>query len=321
MFRHHGLPNDIISDRGPQLISHFWKHLWAGIKISCKLSSAYHPQTDGQTERTNQTLEQYLRCFISYQQDDWSNILHLAEFAYNNTVHSSTKVTPFFAYTGNHPRWCIVDLPEVARNPSAEHHLHRLHRIQLALSSHLQAAQAQHKTNADRYRLKSPFKVGDRVWLLRRHIKTTRPCEKLDYQRLGPFLITARINDATFRLNLPAHMRLHPVFHSSLLEPCRTSSIPNRVVPPPPSIELADGPEYEVAAILDSKIVRNKLYYLVDWVGYPPSDRTWEPVNNVSNAQALVDDFHRRYPNKPGPTLLTPTSTRRSRRGDSVMNT
>ena len=321
VFRHHGLPDNIISDRGPQFISHFWKHLWAGLKISCKLSSAYHPQTDGQTERTNQTLEQYLRCFISYQQDDWSNILHLAEFAYNNTVHSSTKVTPFFAYTGNHPRWCIVDLPEVARNPSAEHHLHRLHRIQLALSSHLQAAQAQHKTNADRYRLKSPFKVGDRVWLLRRHIKTTRPCEKLDYQRLGPFLITARINDATFRLNLPAHMRLHPVFHSSLLEPCRTSSIPNRVVPPPPSIELADGPEYEVAAILDSKIVRNKLYYLVDWVGYPPSDRTWEPVNNVSNAQALVDDFHRRYPNKPGPTLLTPTSTRRSRRGDSVMNT
>ena len=78
---------------------------------------------------------------------------------------------------------------------------------------------------------------------------------------------------------------------------------------------------YEVAVILDSKIVRNKLYYLVDWVGYRPSDRTWEPVNNVSNAQALVDDFHRRYPNKPGPTLLTPTSTCRSRRRDTVMNT
>ena len=94
-----------------------------------------------------------------------------------------------------------------------------------------------------------------------RHIKTTRPYEKLDYQRLGPFLITARINDVTSRLNLPTHMRLHPVFHNSLLEPCRTSSIPNRVVPPPPSVQLVDGPEYEVAAILDSKIVRNKLYY------------------------------------------------------------
>ena len=156
--------------------------------------------------------------------------------------------------------------------------------------------------------------------VLRRHIKTTRPCEKLDYQHLGPFLITARINNVTFRHNLPAHMRLHPVFHSSLLEPCRTSSIPNRVVPPPPSVQLVDGLEYEGAAILDSKVVRNKLYYLVDWVGYPPSDRTSEPVNNVSNAQALVKDFHRRYPHKLGPTFLT-ASTRCSRRGDSVMNT
>ena len=73
------------------------------------------------------------------------------------------------------------------------------------------------------------------------------------------------------------------------------------VVPPPPPLQLADGPEYEVASILDSKIVRNKLYYLVDWLGYTPSDRTWEPVDNVCNAQALIDDFHRRYPNKPGP--------------------
>ena len=137
----------------------------------------------------------------------------------------------------------------------------------------------------------SPFKVGDRVWLLRRHVKTNPPCEKLDYQCLGHFLITAWINDATFRLNLPAHMQPHPIFHSSLLEPCHTSSIPNRVVPPPPPIQLVDGPEYEIASILDSKIVRNKLYYLVHWVRYRPSDRTWEPVNTVSNAQALVDDF------------------------------
>ena len=92
-------------------------------------------------------------------------------------------------------------------------------------------------------------------------------------------------------------------------------------MPPPPSVQLANGLEYEVAPILNSKIMRNKLYYLVDWLGYPPSDRTWEPVNNVGNAQALVDDFHHRYPNGPGPTLLTPTSTRHSRKGDNVMNT
>ena len=159
-------------------------------------------------------------------------------------------------------------------NPSAEQHLHGLQQTQLELSNHLQKAEEKYKSNAYRHRLLSPFKVGDRVWLFRRHIKTTRLCDKLDYQRLGPFVIIARI---------------HPVFHSSLLEPCHTSSIPNRVVPPPPPLQLVDGPEYEVASILDSKIVRNKLYYLVDWLGYSPSDRTWEPVNNVSNAQGLID--------------------------------
>jgi hypothetical protein len=128
-------------------------------------------------------------------------------------------------------------------NPSTEQHLHRLQQLQSELSSHLQKAQAQYKAHADRHRLPSAFKIGDQVWFLRRHIKTTRPCDKLDCQRLGPFVITERINDATFRLDLPANLRLHPIFHSSLLEPCHTGSIPNRVVLPPPPLQLADGPE------------------------------------------------------------------------------
>ena len=157
--------------------------------------------------------------------------------------------------------------------------------------------------------------------MLCHHVKTTQPCDKLDYKRLGSFVITKWINDATFRLDLPANLRIHTVFHSSLLEPYHTSSIPNRVVPPSPPLQLVDGPVYEVASILDSKIVRNKLYYLVDWLSYTSSDRTWEPVDNVCNAHALIDDFHRRYPNKPGPTLLTTPSTRRFfKKRDSVMN-
>ena len=137
VFRHHGLPEDIISDRGPQFIAHFWRHLCEGLKISCKLSSAYPPETNGQTERTNQILEQYLRCFISYQEDDWSQILHLEEFAYNNTVDSSTKVTPFYAYTSNHPRWCLLEIPVISPNPSAALYLQWLQQIQVELSSHL----------------------------------------------------------------------------------------------------------------------------------------------------------------------------------------
>jgi hypothetical protein len=148
-------------------------------------------------------------------------------------------------------------------------------------------------------------------------VKTTRRCDKLDHQCLGPFVISAQISDVTYRLNLPPSSRLHLVFHCSLLEPCVASTIPNRITPPPPSVQLLDGPEYEVSAILDSKISHGKLYYLVDWLGYGPHDRTWEPPDHLVNAQALVDEFHKQYPNKPSPSHITvPTrSTRRLQRG------
>ena len=321
VFRHHGLPDDIISDRGPQFISTFWKHLFGLLQIDCKLSSSYHPETDGQTERTNQTLEQYLRCFINYQQDDWVDYLHFAEFSYNNSVHSSTKLTPFFANTGVHPRWTMLDHPKISKNPAAEDRLCHIREIHIALSHHLQHAQATHKKFADRHRLNSSsekpkFQVGDRVWLLRHNVKTTRPCNKLDYQRLGPYLITKQINEVAFQLDLPPHMRLHPVFHVSLLEPYASNSIPGRVVPPPPPIEFDEGPEYEVKAILDSKVVKNKLYYLVDWLGYTPADRTWEPAENLNNTKELVAEFHQQYPNKPTPSSCIATrGTRRQRKG------
>ena len=183
---------------------------------------------------------------------------------------------------------------------------------------HLCDAQTTHKKIVDRHQRDSlsTFQIGDRVWLLQRSIKTTRPCYKLDYQHFGPYVISGKINDVTFRLDLPPHMRLHPVFHVSLLEPYTPSSIPGRLTPPPPPIEVSNGSEYEVAAILDSKIIHNKLYYLVDWLGYTPNDRTWEPAENLANASDMVAAFHNRYPHKPSPTSCLPTrGTRRRKRG------
>ena len=173
-------------------------------------------------------------------------------------------------------------------------------------SHHLRDAQATHKKVADRFRLDSSpdnpkFKIGDRVWLQKHNVKTTRPCDKLDYQWLGPFGILDQINDVTFRLDL-------------IFTHAYTSSIPRVfVIPPPPPIQLVDGPEFEVEAILDSKIMRNKLYYLVDWLGYSPSDRTWELAENLSNAPKLVAEFHQRYPHKPDKNSCT--MTRHQRRG------
>src|SRR4051794_19521962 len=129
MYRYHGLPDDIISDRGSQFISRFWRSLFEILKVDIKLSSAFHPQTDGQTERVNQVLEQYLRCTINYQQDDWTLYLPLAEFAYNNSIHASTQQTPFYANYGYHPKldlWASTG----EKNPAAEDLAKHLSEIQ-----------------------------------------------------------------------------------------------------------------------------------------------------------------------------------------------
>ena len=113
IFKLHGLPDDIESDRGTVFRSKFWLSLLESLKIKSKLSTAFHPQTDGQTERVNQSIEQYLRCYTNFSQDDWSRLLPHAEFAYNNTMSSTTKVSPFFANLGFHPRmeYCFSSNP------------------------------------------------------------------------------------------------------------------------------------------------------------------------------------------------------------------
>ena len=180
----------------------------------------------------------------------------------------------------------MIDTPELPTNPRAGDHLERLRKIQTDLSTHLRHAQHTQKTYADRHRLPSSFAIGDRVWLLRRHIKTTRPCDKLDYRRLGPFRITGKINDVTFHLDLPPQLQIHLVFHCSLLEPLIKQ-------PPFPIVLHHRRPRWSWTPARSMKLLpssipnlfgRNKLYYLVDWLGYSPSERTWEPIEHVVNA-------------------------------------
>ena len=104
IYRYHGLPDDIVSDRGPKFVSNFWQSLIKILQVEIKLSSAFHPQTDGQTERINQVLEQYLHCTINYQQDNWTSLLPLTEFTYNNSIHASTYEMPFYVNYRHHPK-------------------------------------------------------------------------------------------------------------------------------------------------------------------------------------------------------------------------
>jgi hypothetical protein len=314
VFKHHGLPLDIVSDRGPQFTSRLMTALLDLCEIKGNKSTAFHPQTDGQTERVNQVLEQYLRIFCDYQQDDWLQLLPLAEFAYNNARHSTTQVSPFFANHGYHPRCTIkvrtpADIPD-SQNPAAESLVEKFKVIHSQLRSDLAEAQTKYKRYFDRHvKELPPFKVGDMVWLSRKNISTTRPSRKLDYRRLGPYRISKCVGESklAFRLELPPSMRIHPVFHGALLSPYHANTLPGRIQPPPPPVEIEGQQEYEVDEILDSKILRNKLRYLVSWVGYTPNDRTWEPAENLENSTEAVERFHAQYPNRPSPTDVRPT--------------
>ena len=171
-------------------------------------------------------------------------------------------------------------------------------------------AQQIHKRFADAHRRPAPvYTVGSKVWLVRRNITTTRPNQKLDYKKLGPYEITEKINDVAYRLKLPKGWRIHNVFHVSLLEPFVPNTIPGRKVPPPPPVVVEGDVEYEVEEIVDSRLFRKKIQYLAKWAGYGPEENTWLKLAEVENCLDLVDEFHRRYPHKPKPPGYRPSSS------------
>jgi hypothetical protein len=263
VYKYHELPDDIIYDRGTQFTSKFWQSLFKILHVKIKLSSAYHPQTDGKTERVNQVLEQYLRCSINYHQDNWVDLLPIVEFAYNNTFQESIHQTPFYANYAYHPRLDALDL-SLSKNPAMQDLATKLLGIHKEMKAKLVEAQERQKTNVDKSRKQHPnISVGNKVWLLRRNLKTRRPSDKLDYRRLGPFIVTKQVNKVAYRLDLPSSIKIHPVFHVYLLEPYRESTIPGRLQVPPYPIEIDGEEEFKVSEILDSRINRRKLEYLV----------------------------------------------------------
>lgn len=317
VFRYHGLPDNIISDRGPAFVSKVWKYVFQTLKTKISLSSAYHPETDGQTESTNAIWEQLIRNYVNYLQDDWEGYNHLLEIAYNNAVHSGLGCSPWFAQMGYNPRIDYLVLPTSEKSEAnISQSLSNLKKVQENIKSILEEAQNEYKKYADRKRIPNPFVVGQMVYLNAKNIRTTRPKKKLDHKLLGPYKIAERINAEAWKLELPKELeRIHPVFHSSLLEPYVENMIPNRILPPPPPVILADEEEYEVEDIVDSRIIRKKLEYRVRWKGYSGADEfNWQPAENLDNSKLLSDTFHTRYPNKPSPRNLQIIASRRSNR-------
>jgi hypothetical protein len=308
VFSKHGVPSHVTSDRGSEFVSRFFRSLGTALDMKLHFTSGYHPEGDGQTERVNQTLEQYLRIYCNYQQDNWSDLLPLAEFAYNNAPSVTTGVSPFFANKGYHPNISVHPERDLA-SQHARDFVIDLDELHSTLKDQIAKAQLRYQGPADARRHRPPpLKVKDLVFVKSEHIRTTRPSKKLAEKYLGPFEIIAQPGRQSYTLRLPEHLRsIHPVFHVSQLEPHTPNTIPNRDQPPPPPIEVDGEIEYEIAEILDSKIDNRrrscKLLYLVRWSGYEGTDEenSWLLATELDNAQDAIADFHLKYPHKPGP--------------------
>jgi len=179
----HGLPESIVSDRSSIFTSHFWTTLSKLLKVKGRLSTAFHPQTDGQTERMNQTIEQYLWIYCNYQQDNWYTLLSLAEFAYNNAYQSTIKCSPFFANYGFNPSFHIDLRTTPTHNvPAAKEYAERLVRHHDSLIENVKHAQDSQARYYDSHHERIEFSVGDYVWLLSTNLHTERQSKKLDWK-------------------------------------------------------------------------------------------------------------------------------------------
>ena len=287
VFPHYGIPGKIISDRDPRLTSHLAKQICKEANIDQNISMAYHPQTDGQSERTNQTLETFLRIFCNEQQNDWARWLPLAQYALNTRPSHTTKIPPFEALIGVVPKANATPTqpssPLVSQKEKIEDIQKRTHEAILHSQMLL--------IKDSNFR---PYKEGEQVWLDAKNLKTMHPTHKLRAKRYGPFTVSKAISHVAYQLKLPKTWKIHNVFHASYLSPYWETPEhgPNYLELPPNIIE--GQPEWEIEAIIGMCFFgqRKEKQYRVHWKGYSNAHDTWEPEQNI-HAPELLTEYHR----------------------------
>jgi len=287
VFARFGLHDKVISDRGPQFASAFAKELARLLEYDVALSTAYHPQTDGESERVNQELETYLRIFCQGQPSKWSDLLPMAEFSHNSATHSVTNQTPFSLMMGFEPR----AYPTIGKTffPALDKRLELLDAARKeASAAHAKAAQAVKERIGAKF---TPWKVGTKVWLDSRNLKINFPSRKLAPRREGPFEISQVISPYAYRLRLPPTWKIHGVFHASLLSPYKETPEfgPNFI--PLPSTVIEGEEEYEVETIRAHRGAPGRRQYLVSWKGYSRAEDTWEPESHLVHARFILQAY------------------------------
>ena len=282
----HGVPETIVSNRDRIFTSVFWKDLMASTSTKLLHSTAYHPQTDGQTERVNQCLEMYLRCAVHDNPKHWRRWLAAAEFWYNSSHHASLNCSPFKALFGREPN--LGAIPTWDENHAEA--------VEIDWAAHgadlrrqLEHAQARIKRKAERNRTERSFSVGEDVLLklqpYAQNSLVNRPCAKLAYKFFGPFKVEEKIGSLAYRLALPVDCRIHPVFHVSQLKPFTASYA--LVFSELPRLPDLTSTEATPVAILEHRLVKKGAAPLVQirvqWSTSAPEVTTWEDYEVLKN--------------------------------------
>ena len=260
-----GLPKRIISDRDPRFTSAFAKEMCKALGIQQNLSTAFHPRTDGQTERINAWIEQYLHPWTSRKPNAWSQLLPVVDFAHNLWKHDVACRSPHELLIGIKPQVILKHLE--SSTPVTEQHLRLLDDARQSAQKLLQNVQS----CKDNRRL-TEIKEGDQVWLKGRNLSITGN-RKLSPKCYGPFTVSQMISPVAVCLDLPKSMKIHNIFHTDLLLPYKeTEHYGTPFTCPPPIIDSEE--EYKIENILDARCHGRgcKLQYLVYWKGYPHSD-------------------------------------------------
>ena len=287
VFRLHGLPADLVTDRDSKFTSAFWAECMRILGTARHMSTAFHPQSDGQTERTNIVLEDMLRHFVSPCQDDWDELLDCAEFAANNAYSASVQNTPFRLNYGQDPL-TPMSIEAQTNIPAARDFVHGMHESLKAAKRAMQAAQDRQKAHYDKGHRHQEFKVGDKVFLRSRNLTFKGDVvRKLLPKWVGPFEVVHRVGKLAYKLQLPETMsRVHPVFHTGLLKLFKDDG---RHQPPPQPVVVDGAVMFPVEAIVSHKKGRGgKVKFLVKWEGLGTEQNSWEPEANLAGAPDVV---------------------------------